>query len=649
MRTFSGIGLTCISLLLASVGGAASAGGPSYTWRIPGVPDFDQARLPIFDVPGLPGGGSMYCFPTSAVNWMNYIAGRGYPNLDPGAGWHGNASGPVYIEITNLIADMGVMMSTSATGGTGVNGILAGTQAALDAAYPGDFDVLFWSCSRGVCPDYSTITNNMRDGRLVILGIGWYSADDENPGNFNRNGGHAVCLTGADDYFLPSRTWRYTDPGFDSDNPDQPFNQSPYVTHDTPVQMQSWTFNNTVDATLPRLMDYTSPAFVDGYTVITANFGWAARPDLTGVDQLSAPINPTHSNPVQRPITSFDSPDGTAIDDVLLYPQLDRVLVRTHGNPTTGHPGGVNMVMADGSVRFVRSGAGVLSMIFSRNLELFVLESNSLVRYRENASGSWTEMARRSFAQGFDAIAYDDATDEVVCIDGSRGVMTRFDQDLANLPIDEMLPPGVRPVGPLSIALSPSDDTYVIADSDSGELLHIDRGGMRSREHILLARQFFAELQQTAGGGGGGGAGKVSYQDLHFTASLARVLVPAGGIIREYTRTATGFERTSNSRFAGQPSGPSLTFSESRTNFDPALHSGPGWENVEPTEFAPVVSSCTTDLNQNGVVDFGDLATALANFGIAELIGDLGDADLDGDCDFGDIGLVLADFGTICD
>lgn len=637
-----------VSLLaaFACCAGVAVARPPVYTWRIPGVPDFDQQRGAIFDVPGLPNFGNMYCFPTAATNWMNYIASRGYPNVEPGPGWHGNASGPVYNEMTNAIADMGDRMSTDAVSGTGITGILQGVQGTLFDAYPGDFTVQYWSCGRGKCPTYTGITVNMIQGAVIILTIGWYAADTENPGNFNRTGGHAVSLSGADDYFLSSRAWRFTDPGFDSENPDQPFNQSPYFTHSTPVEMQNWTFNGTTNATLPRLMAYTS-AFVDGYTVITPKFGWAPRPDLMGVDQLSAPINPTHPNPGPRPITSFNSPDSTPIDEVLLHPQLDRVLVKTRGNASSGHPGGLNAVFADGSVRFVRSSANAQAMVFSRNLELFVLEPNSLVRYREDDAGSWIEMSRRSFAQGFDALEYDDSTDEVLAISAARGVMTRFDQDLIALPVDELLPTGLGLVGPLSFDLDPRRGEYVLADAGTGALHHIaidTPAGARSREHILLARQVFAELQQTSGGGGG--AGKVSFQDLHLTTS---VLVPAGGIIREYTRTATGWQPTTNSRFAGLASGPGLTLSESRTNFDPALHTGPGWQNVFPVEFAPTVEECPADLNQNGVVDFADVTIILANFNKASLLGDPGDADLDSDCDFSDITKVLSEFGRICD
>lgn len=625
------------ALALATCFGAAAA-RPEYTWRIPGVPDFDQIRGAIFDVPGLPGNGSMYCYPTAAVNWMNYIASRGYPLVAPGPGFKGDQYGPVYNQITNTIAAMGSWMSTSETGGTGINGAINGIETFLNDAYPGDFTVVWWSCSRGVCPDYSTITNNMRDGRVVILGIGWYAADPSTPGNFNRNGGHAVSLTGADDYFLPTRTWRYTDPG---STDGQLFNQGQYVTHSTPVQMQQWTFNNTLTATLPRLMGFTS-AFIDNYGVITATFGWAVRPDLTGIDQLTGPLTPTHSNPRHPLVTSFESPDGTPIVDVLMHPQLDRVVVRTAGTPG-GPPGGVHMLYSDGSMRFIRSGAGVQAMVFSRNLELFVLEGNILSRYSQDAQGNMQRSMIRSLTVTFDAIGYDDYKDEVVCISGERGRVARFDQDLVQTGPEEELPAGVNPEGPFTFALWP-DSTYIIADAGAGELIHIERtDAPRGREHILLARQTFPEMQST---GGGSGAGKVIMRDIERGHHL---LLPVNGLIHEYRRTPTGFERIAESRFTGMPAGPFVDFSASRNNFDPAKHAGPGWESVAPVEFGRVVPTCDADVNQNGVVEFGDLTTVLANFGHARFVGDAGDADVDGDCDFHDITTVLAHFGTVCD
>lgn len=56
---------------------------------------------------------------------------------------------------------------------------------------------------------------------------------------------------------------------------------------------------------------------------------------------------------------------------------------------------------------------------------------------------------------------------------------------------------------------------------------------------------------------------------------------------------------------------------------------------------------CVGDLNGDGVVDLGDLATLLANFGSGTLP-EHGDLDGDGDVDLADLSLMLAVFGVTC-
>lgn len=65
---------------------------------------------------------------------------------------------------------------------------------------------------------------------------------------------------------------------------------------------------------------------------------------------------------------------------------------------------------------------------------------------------------------------------------------------------------------------------------------------------------------------------------------------------------------------------------------------------VEVIECAPP-PGCLGDANQDGVVNFLDITTVLANFGGG---GPAGDADFDGDVDFNDITTVLAHFLEIC-
>jgi len=67
----------------------------------------------------------------------------------------------------------------------------------------------------------------------------------------------------------------------------------------------------------------------------------------------------------------------------------------------------------------------------------------------------------------------------------------------------------------------------------------------------------------------------------------------------------------------------------SRTNFDPALHAGPGWENLPEDEIEPGtdVPDCPADLTLDGIVNTDDLLVLLAQWGAC---GADCDADFDG-------------------
>jgi hypothetical protein len=62
---------------------------------------------------------------------------------------------------------------------------------------------------------------------------------------------------------------------------------------------------------------------------------------------------------------------------------------------------------------------------------------------------------------------------------------------------------------------------------------------------------------------------------------------------------------------------------------------------IEPVTFCP--SACTSDLDANGLVDFGDVNLTLLDFG--PCVACATDVNLDGAVDFGDVALLLLDFG----
>ena len=56
----------------------------NFGYEISNMPDLDQRRTPASGIIGLPGGGNMYCVPTSAMNMVLYAANHGFPEINPG-------------------------------------------------------------------------------------------------------------------------------------------------------------------------------------------------------------------------------------------------------------------------------------------------------------------------------------------------------------------------------------------------------------------------------------------------------------------------------------------------------------------------------------------------------------------------------------
>ena len=84
---------------------------------LPAVPLPELAPDPVVGPRlGLPGNGSMWCVPTSTMNWLAYIAAHGFGSVPPGiADWEGD---PLDFTTYNLMAEhlgtLGALMLTDA-------------------------------------------------------------------------------------------------------------------------------------------------------------------------------------------------------------------------------------------------------------------------------------------------------------------------------------------------------------------------------------------------------------------------------------------------------------------------------------------------------------------------------------------------------
>ena len=121
----------------------------------------------------------------------------------------------------------------------------------------------------------------------------------------------------------------------------------------------------------------------------------------------------------------------------------------------------------------------------------------------------------------------------------------------------------------------------------------------------------------------------------------------AAGLLEFELVTGAGWQRVTNSDFAGLPVDQGFHVSRSRTNFDPATMSGPAYYNLQPSDVVQgrFVSDNPGDMNCDGVVDFGDInpfvlaltdpALYSRTFRSCNILN--GDVNGDGLVDFGDI------------
>ncbi|MFN7021608.1 MAG: hypothetical protein ACK4WH_09810, partial [Phycisphaerales bacterium] len=165
-------------------GAAAPAVGQCtlYRWN---VPDFDQKRF------GLPGDGGMHCVPTSAVNWMAYIANHGYPPMMSGPRNWQSQSNHDFVTSTDLL--MGTLMGTTAADGTYGGPGLSGLKFYMQLHAPFKFTASAWY---GKITPFDLYFQMLSNG-LVNVCYGYYKEFPGVEGPFYaRDGGHCVTLNG---------------------------------------------------------------------------------------------------------------------------------------------------------------------------------------------------------------------------------------------------------------------------------------------------------------------------------------------------------------------------------------------------------------------------------------------------------------------
>jgi len=184
-----------------------SAAGVS--WSMTGVPDIDQARGTNGSGTkvGLPNNGSWYCVPTTGMDFLAYLADRGFAGSlgVPSKDWTLPAH---FNEMSVLLAQLGGEMGTDPQGGTGGDGFVAAMTKRLAKSEIGVVQTYYYVLdSQGGEPTVADVIESGADGDLLAAGIGKYQ-DEESGGKTlkRRVGGHAFAIVGGESVVKGSKS-----------------------------------------------------------------------------------------------------------------------------------------------------------------------------------------------------------------------------------------------------------------------------------------------------------------------------------------------------------------------------------------------------------------------------------------------------------
>ncbi|MCH7591993.1 MAG: hypothetical protein IH989_04325 [Planctomycetes bacterium] len=537
-----------------------------------------------FDEPCFGTGGAMYCFPTSAISWMAYLANHGYPQVDPGpaSDWE---SMDVYNLVGDAIEQMGVLMETTGNGGTkGEEGRL-GLRDWLAPQFP-LFSVVRHAKQETYCPRLEHLAKAGLSGQLVIAGIGYYylSIARETGGDFwTRNGGHLMPFRRAVFEGNPLvRRLGYVNP-FSSDST---YEQSPFSDRITTLEGVTSMFragegDPFYDRTQDRLTGWTGrPTFLDSYTAIVpmslitaVPFG----PDAPGLKR----INPVPVPPTNIPLDqTIPSPTGTKVIDGAFLPSFTDALLITEGDEVTpDRLWEVDLVTRDTVEIVLPDEPGLIVT------QRFPLRANAVNKARSRmyyiVDRSVLVDIPLPSASLADAMTYDDANDQVLVLSASTSELLVYPADLSTSPTILSLPTVIAPTGGVDIDVTPDGQEVWIVDTAGGAIYRLTYavvgGGLVVTETIPCCD--FAPPSGTASR-----PDEQPEKLIIGGSGYAVILLNTGSVLElEESRTG-GWLPTTNPLLTGHAASGFIDIVRSRTNFDPATMTGPAWRHVLPID-----------------------------------------------------------------
>jgi hypothetical protein len=568
MKTNSARVLLSTAAVLAAAAGASA----QCDWYVHKVPDFDQRRLQTPSVPGLPGNGSMYCVPTSCTNWLAYLSNHGFPLIMAGPRyWQSDNN---YNWVTNRDAFMGNLMGTDPVTGTGGDGWVAGLAGYLMATAPFQFDVSGDFSHGSHAPTTTSIFIQHTLGGMMTMSYGFYTEDA--PGFYTRTGGHITSVVGMQHLCDQTLTelW-YRDPAdVPADTTQSPFALAKEQVVLEPVHVRGASAQTYESRSMYLFWQLSGYCFLDGVVTIwpTCGLGVSGGPD-TDMLQLLRPVHVAGDG--IPTVQTYPTPTGGPILDVALHPLRTSFFYITGAHGAS--PAQVFRVdPVSGQSTPVGNYINPTRLAFSRQGLLFVLANDTIFQGDPDVPSSTGPISAP--ALGVTSLVYDDRIDLLVGVNPVTRVVHQWPVGLGNV-FTLQLPPDPCLDGRLSLAISPADGSLWIGGQSCDALYKIVGGG--------TAGLSVADMVPLAPGANPTG--------LNISRT-GHVLFTSNGQLVEMDKSSGAWLPTPGSSYAGLAASGPFELSQSRSNFDPATMTGPGYANLAnpplPNETLDCYANC---------------------------------------------------------
>jgi hypothetical protein len=551
----------CLILIQRAYADEFNYDGEHFFFFMNGVPDLDQKRAASLDntIKALPNDGNMYCVPTSAVNWMAYIANHGYPNLDPGPGnW--NVSPPQFLNeyntITGNIALMGFLMGTDPVNGTG-SGENA-MQFWLDAAAPGQFMTVNVYANGTFSPRARDASLMAIFGGLVNVGMGWYTNADQNKAHV-RKGGHAVTLVAGNNVTDNFGGMGFNDPARTTD--DNKLTQSPFTESNTAYEGQKQYYcyedaNGFPAGCVKRIQDrlsYTGSGYMDGYVAIIPKYGLSYTPSLDELILLTPIQLSSRSNPR---IQKYKTPGGRKLVDLAINPISVEHPYLTEESDVVWK---LDVLTGD-SFQFAKVKKPRRLTYGGTKEDLYVLTEKKI--FSINRDGKKKRKIKLSVP--IDEIVFDEKNQRLIGLSRESNRVLLYDSSLEKVD-DFPAPDGLLGVsGRLSASINPT----------TGEIFTLFEGARYfTRWQIGETREIRKTVVPLPS--------EITNEQGIYVDEMNNVFITGDDMIFQLTSEGTLDRR---SPFFGLEAGSKLQISRPFTNFDPETMIGPSFYNVLPED-----------------------------------------------------------------